>query len=79
MSYLKKLREVYLNKNALWTDLPPDIGGMEDLGTLFMSEVKQTLTMKSLNSTTLIHSKQRISASARTGCMVSSLIPFMTS
>ena len=35
MTNLKKLREVYLNKNSLYTDLPPDIGLMEDLGALF--------------------------------------------
>jgi hypothetical protein len=32
MTQLKKLREVYLNKNNMWGDLPPSIGDMEDLG-----------------------------------------------
>ena len=38
MTYLKKLREVYLNKNSLWSDLPPDVGMMEDLEDIRLGE-----------------------------------------
>ena len=34
LTQLNKLREVMLEKNALWGDLPPDIGYMEDLEIL---------------------------------------------
>lgn len=37
MTNLEKLREVYLHKNSLNSDLPPDIGLMEDLGVLLYS------------------------------------------
>ena len=34
LTQLNKLREVMLEKNEMWGDLPPDIGYMEDLEIL---------------------------------------------
>ena len=38
LTRLEKLREVYLSKNELWSDLPPDIGLMEDLEDIRVNE-----------------------------------------
>ena len=38
MTRLKKLREVYLENNGFWGDLPPTIGDMEDLEVLRVNE-----------------------------------------
>jgi hypothetical protein len=38
MTYLDKLREVYLYKNGFYSDLPPDVGMMEDLEDIRLGE-----------------------------------------
>jgi hypothetical protein len=43
LTQLKKLREVYLYNNNLWSDIPPDIGLMEDLGMSYVSVVRSAL------------------------------------